>query len=65
MPLLPIWDALAFFIWLISFGRKSIRWRDQEYFIRDGQLVPATPMPRRDEPTDDRPMSKQHGSRLG
>ncbi len=43
MPLLPIWDGLAFFIWLISFGRKSIRWRDQEYFIRDGQLVPATP----------------------
>jgi ceramide glucosyltransferase len=43
MPLLPIWDGLAFFIWLISFGRKSIRWRDQEYFIRDGRLVPATP----------------------
>jgi len=43
LPLLPIWDALAFCIWLISFGRKSIRWRDQEYFIRDGRLVPATP----------------------
>jgi len=43
LPLLPIWDALAFCIWPISFGRKSIRWRDQEYFIRDGRLVPATP----------------------
>jgi ceramide glucosyltransferase len=43
LPLLPIWDALAFFIWLISFGRKSIRWRDQEYFIREGRLVPVTP----------------------
>lgn len=43
LPLLPVWDALAFFIWLISFGRKSIRWRDQEYFIRNGRLVPATP----------------------
>jgi len=43
MPLLPIWDALAFFLWLISFGRRSIRWRDQEYFIRNGQLVPVTP----------------------
>jgi ceramide glucosyltransferase len=42
LPLLPIWDAMAFFIWVISFGRKSIRWRDQEYFIRDGRLVPAT-----------------------
>jgi len=45
LPLLPIWDGLAFFIWVISFGRKSIRWRDQEYFIRDGRLVPATPTP--------------------
>ena len=43
LPLLPIWDGLAFFIWLISFGRKSIRWRDQEYFIREGRLVPVTP----------------------
>jgi len=45
LPLLPIWDGLAFFIWVISFGRRSIRWRDQEYFIRDGRLVPATPTP--------------------
>ena len=45
LPLLPVWDALAFFIWVISFGRRSIRWRDQEYFIRDGRLVPAAPTP--------------------
>ena len=45
LPLLPVWDALAFFIWVISFGRRSIRWRDQEYFIRDGRLVPTTPTP--------------------
>ena len=43
LPLIAVWDALAFCIWLISFGRKSIRWRDQEYFIRDGILVPAAP----------------------
>ena len=43
MPLLPVWDALAFSIWLISFSRRSIRWRNQEYLIRDGILVPATP----------------------
>jgi ceramide glucosyltransferase len=49
LPLLPIWDALALFIWLISFGRRSIRWRDQEYFIRDGRLVPAAPTVPRDE----------------
>lgn len=45
MPLVPVWDACAFLIWLISFGRKSVRWRDAEYFIRDGMLVPVTPSP--------------------
>jgi len=50
MPLIPIWDALAFSIWLISFGRKSIRWRDQDYFIRDGQLVPVIPAAVPNEP---------------
>jgi len=49
LPLLPIWDALALFIWLISFGRSTIRWRDQEYFIRDGRLVPAGPAAAQDE----------------
>lgn len=49
LPLLPIWDGLAFIIWLISFGRSTIRWRDQEYFIRDGRLVPATPAAAQDE----------------
>jgi ceramide glucosyltransferase len=41
MVLIPVWDALAFSIWLASFARKSIRWRDGEYFIRDGRLVPV------------------------
>jgi hypothetical protein len=41
MGLIPVWDALAFSIWLASFARKSIRWRDGEYFIRDGRLVPV------------------------
>jgi ceramide glucosyltransferase len=43
--LIPVWDALAFFIWLFSFVRSSIRWRGGEYYIRDGQLVPATANP--------------------
>jgi ceramide glucosyltransferase len=42
MGLIPVWDALAFFIWLTSFSRNSIRWRDSEYYIRDGRLVPMT-----------------------
>ena len=41
--LIPAWDALAFVIWLTSFARNSIRWRDGEYYIRDGRLVPVTP----------------------
>ena len=42
MWLIPVWDAIAFFIWLISFGQNSFRWRGGEYCIRDGQLVPVT-----------------------
>jgi ceramide glucosyltransferase len=42
MWLIPIWDAVAFFLWLLSFGRNSFRWRGGEYCIRDGQLVPVT-----------------------
>jgi ceramide glucosyltransferase len=43
LALIPLWDALAFGIWLTSFGRNSIRWRDAEYYIRDGRLVPVIP----------------------
>jgi hypothetical protein len=42
MPLLPVWDAVAFAIWLISFTRSTIRWRGADYYIRDGQLVPVS-----------------------
>ena len=42
LPLIPVWDAVAFLIWLTSFARNRIRWRDGEYYIRDGRLVPIT-----------------------
>ncbi|MGH9759687.1 MAG: glycosyltransferase, partial [Blastocatellia bacterium] len=45
MPLIPAWDALASLIWLTSFSRNSIRWRDGKYYIRDGVLVPAGSTP--------------------
>ncbi len=45
IPLIPIWDALAFFIWVASFLRKSVRWRDGEYYIRDGMLLPVASSP--------------------
>ena len=41
MPLIPIWDALAFAIWVASFARRSIRWRGSDYYIREGTLVPV------------------------
>ncbi|MGA6988278.1 MAG: glycosyltransferase [Terriglobales bacterium] len=43
LGLIPVWDAMAFFIWVASFARNSIRWRDGQYYIRDGRLVPVTP----------------------
>ena len=41
MPLIPLWDAAAFVIWLASFLRRSIRWRGADYYIREGKLVPV------------------------
>jgi ceramide glucosyltransferase len=41
MILIPVWDAVAFFIWLASFLRSTIRWRGADYHIRGGQLVPV------------------------
>jgi ceramide glucosyltransferase len=47
MPLIPLWDAVAFSIWLASFLRSSIRWRGADYYIQDGKLVPvAAPSPK-------------------
>jgi ceramide glucosyltransferase len=45
MWLIPVWDAVAFLIWLVSFSRSSIRWRDAEYRICDGELVPLISNP--------------------
>jgi len=41
MPLIPVWDAVALGIWLVSFLRTSIRWRGADYHICDGKLVPV------------------------
>jgi len=45
MPLIVLWDATAFVIWLLTFGRNSIRWRDVDYRIREGMLVPVVQAP--------------------
>jgi ceramide glucosyltransferase len=41
LPLVPLWDAAAFGLWLFSFTRSTIRWRDGNYHIIKGQLVKA------------------------
>lgn len=43
IALIPIWDAMAFCLWLASFARRTVRWRGAEYYIRNGELVPAVP----------------------
>ncbi|HEY1646738.1 MAG TPA: glycosyltransferase [Terracidiphilus sp.] len=43
--LIPLWDAMASLIWLVSFTRRSIRWRGQDYLIRNGELVPIRMVP--------------------
>jgi len=50
MPLIVVWDATAFVIWLLTFGRNSIRWRDVDYRIREGMLVPAASSPAQNSP---------------
>lgn len=37
--LIPLWDAMAFWIWLVSFTRKSILWRRVEHSVEGGQFV--------------------------
>jgi ceramide glucosyltransferase len=45
MPLIPLWDAMAFLMWLMSFRRRTIRWRGVDYFLREGRLVEAKAAP--------------------
>jgi ceramide glucosyltransferase len=51
--LIPLWDAMATLIWLVSFTRSTIMWRGYKYFIRDGQLVPAVPIPAQEVPGEE------------
>jgi ceramide glucosyltransferase len=40
MWLVPVWDALAVVLWLVSFGRNSFRWRGGRFYVRNGRLIP-------------------------
>lgn len=37
--LIPLWDLMAFGIWLVSFTRKSIMWRKVEHSVDSGEFV--------------------------
>lgn len=39
--LLPLRDAFAFLVWIASYFPQRIHWRDQEFYVRDKQLVPV------------------------
>ncbi len=43
IALIPVWDAIAFGIWVASFTRRQVRWRGEHYRIRNGMLVPVAP----------------------
>jgi len=51
--LIPVWDGMAALIWLLSFTRSTIMWRGYKYFLRDGQLVPAVPIPKQELPEEE------------
>jgi hypothetical protein len=36
---------MAFFIWMVSFTRTSIRWRGADYQLRNGHFVSTTNIP--------------------
>ena len=39
MVLIPLWDLLAFGIWVTSFLQTTIRWRGTNYHLRNGKLT--------------------------
>ena len=41
--LVPVWDALAFVLWVHSLFWSRVRWRGVEYRIAGGRLIPVIP----------------------
>ena len=49
--LVPLRDTFYFVIWLAGFGSNRITWGNDEYLVRDGQMVPVLA----DKPSDGNP----------
>jgi ceramide glucosyltransferase len=45
--LVPLWDAFAFLLWLVSLFWNRVRWRGAEYRVVGHRLVPVAPRPPR------------------
>ena len=45
--LLPLRDALFFFVWLASFGMNRIEWRGSSFKLEKGRMIPVAPRPQR------------------
>jgi ceramide glucosyltransferase len=41
--LLPLRDALAFLVWLASFGTNRIEWRGNRFRLERGRMIPLAP----------------------
>ena len=41
IPMIVLWDAQAFVVWLISFLRRNIRWRGIDYRFQNGKFAPS------------------------
>lgn len=39
--LVPVWDALAVIILAVSFSKRRVHWRGNEFYVRKGRLVPV------------------------
>ena len=39
--LIPLWDAVAFVVWTMSFTQKRVRWSGVEFYVRKGKLIPV------------------------
>jgi ceramide glucosyltransferase len=46
--LIPVRDALGFFIWVAGFFSNRISWRESKFYVRQGRLIPLGPLTARE-----------------
>ncbi|MCL5670485.1 MAG: bacteriohopanetetrol glucosamine biosynthesis glycosyltransferase HpnI [Acidobacteria bacterium] len=39
--LIPLWDAVAFAVWAMSFTQNRVCWSGVEFYVRKGKLIPV------------------------